>query len=78
MDTCNSYWILNNTIMNRLIELIETGKILGRREDGYWTVYIHESVLSNEEKEKIYNIPDPPLSRDELRRIVNSNFPKKE
>ena len=50
---------------------------MGRREDGYWMLYIHESALSDEEKEKIYNIPSPPLSRAEIRGIINSKFPKK-
>ncbi|MBR4969453.1 MAG: hypothetical protein IKY57_04790 [Alistipes sp.] len=45
--------------MNRLLELLQNGDIIGRTNNGYWTFMVYEDALTEDEKLVFYNTPIP-------------------
>ncbi|MBR5465363.1 MAG: hypothetical protein IKU77_06190 [Alistipes sp.] len=45
--------------MNRLLELLKEGDIIGRSNNGYWEFRVRENALSDLEKQAFYETPEP-------------------
>ena len=45
--------------MNRLLELLAEGDIIGRSNNGYWEFRVREDALTETEKQAFYQIPEP-------------------
>ena len=45
--------------MNRLLELLQNGDIIGRTNNGYWEFRVREDALTEVEKQAFYQIPEP-------------------
>ena len=45
--------------MNRLLELLQNGDIIGRTNNGYWIFMVYENALTEVEKQAFYQPPEP-------------------
>lgn len=45
--------------MNRLLELLQNGDIIGRTNNGYWIFMVYENALTEVEKQAFYQTPEP-------------------
>lgn len=45
--------------MNRLLELLNEGEIIGRTNNGYWEFRVREDALTEIEKQALYETPEP-------------------
>lgn len=45
--------------MNRLLELLQNGDVIGRTNNGYWEFRVRECALTEVEKQAFYQTPEP-------------------